>query len=190
MQGRDLGPLVRGERVAWHDNWCYEHTYAHPPRHRIPKTEGVRTKQWKYTRYTDFTPPYEQLFDLAADPQELRTWRTTPPMPRFWTNSANAAMNTVRRSLRPGRDSLPCTSKQYRFFAYRRYSLPPATTGWAQLGPLPSTLTLPFSSTPAGEQDGRAALAATFREQVKHPVRETQRAFADGSFLPFSLAAG
>ena len=72
MQGLDLGPLVRGERVAWREDWYYEHTYAHPPQHKIPKTEGVRTQQWKYTRYTDFTPPYEQLFDLAADPQELK----------------------------------------------------------------------------------------------------------------------
>ncbi len=78
MQGRDLGPLVRGERVAWRDDWYYEHTYAHPPQHRIPKTEGVRTKQWKYTRYTDFTPPYEQLFDLAADPQELKNVADDP----------------------------------------------------------------------------------------------------------------
>jgi arylsulfatase A-like enzyme len=72
MEGRDLGPLVRGDDVAWRDDWYYEHTYANPPVHRIPKTEGVRTKHWKYTRYTDFTPPYEQLFDLAADPRELK----------------------------------------------------------------------------------------------------------------------
>jgi len=70
MQGRDLGPLLRGEPVDWRDDWYYEHTYAHPPQHPIPRTEGVRTEQWKYTRYTDFDPPYEQLFDLAADPGE------------------------------------------------------------------------------------------------------------------------
>lgn len=78
MQGRDLGPLVRGEPVAWREDWYYEHTYANPPQHRIPQTEGVRTKQWKYTRYTDQTPPYEQLFDLAADPQELRNLAGNP----------------------------------------------------------------------------------------------------------------
>jgi len=78
MQGRDLGPLVRGEGVTWREDWYYEHTYAHPPQHRIPKTEGVRTKQWKYTRYTDFTSPYEQLFDLAADPQELKNLAGDP----------------------------------------------------------------------------------------------------------------
>lgn len=72
MQGRDLGPLVRGESPAWREDWYYEHTYAKPPQHRIPRTEGVRTKEWKYTRYTDTTPPYEQLFHLGADPGELK----------------------------------------------------------------------------------------------------------------------
>jgi len=70
MQGRDLGPLVRGERIEWRDDWYYEHTYARLPQHPIPRCEGVRTERWKYTRYTDFDPPYEQLFDLAADPGE------------------------------------------------------------------------------------------------------------------------
>ncbi len=27
----------------------------------------MRTERWKYIRYTDFNPPREQLFDLAAD---------------------------------------------------------------------------------------------------------------------------
>ena len=31
MQGRDLGPLLRGEPVAWREDWYYEHTYANPP---------------------------------------------------------------------------------------------------------------------------------------------------------------
>lgn len=70
MQGRDLGPLVRGERIEWRDDWYYEHTYARLPQHPIPKCEGVRTEGWKYVRYTDFDPPREQLFDLAGDPGE------------------------------------------------------------------------------------------------------------------------
>jgi len=78
MQGRDLRPLLRGEDVAWRDDWYYEHTYANPPVHRIPKTEGVRTERWKYTRYTDFTPAYEQLFDLATDPRELQNLADDP----------------------------------------------------------------------------------------------------------------
>lgn len=70
MQGMDLGPLVRGEPTVWREDWYYEHVYARPPQHQIPKCEDVRTVRWKYIRYTDFSPPYEQLFDLAADPRE------------------------------------------------------------------------------------------------------------------------
>lgn len=70
MQGNDLGPLVRGEPVEWRSDWYYEHTYAHPPQHKIPRCEGVRTSDWKYVRYTDFNPAREQLFNLAADPHE------------------------------------------------------------------------------------------------------------------------
>lgn len=29
----------------------------------------MRTEQWKYSRYTDFTPSCEQLFNLVADPR-------------------------------------------------------------------------------------------------------------------------
>jgi arylsulfatase A-like enzyme len=72
MQGRDLGPLVRGKGIEWRDDWYYEHTYARLPQHPIPRCEGVRTERWKYTRYTDFNPPYEQLFDLDADPSEQK----------------------------------------------------------------------------------------------------------------------
>jgi arylsulfatase A-like enzyme len=78
MQGRDLGPLVRGEGIRWRDDWYYQHTYAHPPQHPIPRCEGVRTEQWKYVRYTDFDPPYEQLFDLAADPGEENNLAADP----------------------------------------------------------------------------------------------------------------
>lgn len=71
VQGRSLEPLVRGEPVDWRADWYYEHTYnTRPPRRPIAKCEGVRTDRWKYTRYTDFDPPIEQLFDLAADPRE------------------------------------------------------------------------------------------------------------------------
>lgn len=78
MQGRDLGPLLRGESVQWREDWYYEHTYENPPDHRIPKTEGVRTARWKYTRYTDMDPLHEQLFDLAADPHETRNLADDP----------------------------------------------------------------------------------------------------------------
>ncbi|MCK4292075.1 MAG: DUF4976 domain-containing protein [Planctomycetes bacterium] len=35
-------------------------------------SEGVRTVRWKYIRYIECEPPYEQLFDLKHDPGEKR----------------------------------------------------------------------------------------------------------------------
>lgn len=71
MQGRDLSPLLRDPAQAWRSEWFYEHTYnTNPPRRPIAKSEGVRTDRWKYIRYIEPDPPYEQLFDLKNDPRE------------------------------------------------------------------------------------------------------------------------
>jgi len=73
MQGRDFGPLLRGEPIEWRSEWFYEHTYnTKPPRRPIAKSEGVRTERWKYIRYIERDPVYEQLFDLKSDPGEER----------------------------------------------------------------------------------------------------------------------
>ena len=58
---------MRGQQAEWRDGRYYEHTYAQLPQHAVPKCESVRTERWKYVRYTDFNPPREQLFDLAAE---------------------------------------------------------------------------------------------------------------------------
>ncbi len=99
MQGRDIGPLVRGEKLPWREDWYYEHTYARPPPHKIPKCEGVRTKQWKYTRYTDFTPPCEQLFDLVGDPQEMKNLAGEPAHASMLAK-LRARCDEYRRTLR------------------------------------------------------------------------------------------
>ncbi len=71
MQGRDVSPLLRSPSMAWRSEWFYEHTYnTNPPRRPIAKSEGVRTDRWKYIRYTEPDPPYEQLFDLQCDRRE------------------------------------------------------------------------------------------------------------------------
>ena len=73
IQGRDLGPLVVGQQVDWRKDWYYEHVYqTKPPRRPIVKCEGVRTDLWKYIRYSEYDPAFEQLFDLANDPHEQR----------------------------------------------------------------------------------------------------------------------
>lgn len=72
MQGIDLQPILRDPTIKGREDWYYEHVYTPGPgpRKPIPKNEGVRTERWKYIRYTQPSPPLEQLFDLATDPQE------------------------------------------------------------------------------------------------------------------------
>jgi len=72
MQGKNLMPIVQGKSPSdWRSHFYYEHTYnTNPPRSPIAKVEGIRTERWKYTRYPDAVPVYEQLFDLESDPLE------------------------------------------------------------------------------------------------------------------------
>jgi arylsulfatase A-like enzyme len=71
MQGADLMPIVRGESTSWRSRFYYQHVYnTDPPRAPIAKTEGIRTGRWKYIRYPETDPLFEQLFDLQSDPLE------------------------------------------------------------------------------------------------------------------------
>ena len=70
MQGASLRPLLAGEAVkSWRREFFYEHLFRH---RRIPQTEGVRTDKWKYVRYVDQRPVYEELFDVRSDPGDER----------------------------------------------------------------------------------------------------------------------
>jgi arylsulfatase A-like enzyme len=79
MQGHSLVPLMEGKQVDWRTDWLYEHLFAHS---RIPKSEGVRTDQWKYVRYVDIEPVYEELYDLKEDPLERNNLATLPASQR------------------------------------------------------------------------------------------------------------
>ncbi len=70
MQGRSLVPLVRGEPVVWREDFFCENNFCVPEQY-YPMIEGVRTSRWKYIRYTDIEPVYEQLFDLEKDAGEV-----------------------------------------------------------------------------------------------------------------------
>jgi arylsulfatase A-like enzyme len=67
MHGRDLLPLLRGEKPAWRRDWFYEHDFENIA---IPRSEGVRTERWKYAIYTETKPVFEELYDLSKDPRE------------------------------------------------------------------------------------------------------------------------
>jgi arylsulfatase A-like enzyme len=70
VQGKSLMPLVQGQTPPWRWDWYYR--FHNEPNAPIVPSEGIRTAQWKYIRYINSNPVYEQVFDLQADPLETR----------------------------------------------------------------------------------------------------------------------
>jgi len=71
MQGKSLRPVVEGDADSLRDDAYFEHTFKRPPKFIICVSEGIRTDRWKYIRYPEQEPVYEELFDLEKDPVEL-----------------------------------------------------------------------------------------------------------------------
>jgi len=67
MQGMDLGPILRNPGAKGRDEWYYEHDVTLAG---LPRCEGIRTTEWKYTRYKGTDPVQEELFHLSVDPLE------------------------------------------------------------------------------------------------------------------------
>ncbi len=65
MQGQSLVPFLYGRQVRWRTEFYYENLYEH---RLIPRTEAVRTEDFKYSRFIDYN--YEELYDLKNDPNE------------------------------------------------------------------------------------------------------------------------
>jgi len=79
MQGLDLTPLLRERSARGREDWYGEHLYTPGGENlEIPPSECVRTRRWKYIRYTGREPVVEQLFDLQADPLETRDLAAEP----------------------------------------------------------------------------------------------------------------
>ncbi|BAM04625.1 sulfatase-like hydrolase/transferase [Phycisphaera mikurensis] len=68
MTGADLRPLFDGTPPAWREDVFYDHPYGQGG--SIPRTIGVRTPRFTYTRYTGTDPLQEELFDNFADPNQ------------------------------------------------------------------------------------------------------------------------
>jgi arylsulfatase A-like enzyme len=75
MQGASLLPLVQGRQIAWRDDFLFEHLFAHA---HIPKSDGVVGQRYKYLRWFEQDPIYEQLFDLELDPHETNDLARQP----------------------------------------------------------------------------------------------------------------
>ena len=66
MEGKDLRPHIKGEELNIRDEFLCEHLFDHK---KIPRSEGIRSKRYKYFRYIDH-PGYEEFYDLLLDPEE------------------------------------------------------------------------------------------------------------------------
>jgi arylsulfatase A-like enzyme len=79
MQGQDLSQLLADPSARGREDWYGEHVFT--PKGDgpgIPPSECVRTARWKYIHYLHTEPAVEQLFDLEADPLELRDLSADP----------------------------------------------------------------------------------------------------------------
>jgi len=85
IQGTSLLPLLKNQNQNWRKDFYYEHSFDFEP---LPKSEGVRTENWKYIRYPDQKPVFEELYDLEKDPFEENNLST------------NQAFQTVLQKLR------------------------------------------------------------------------------------------
>ncbi len=73
MQGRSLVPLLRGNTPAdWRRSFYYQY-YEYPGAHSVRKHYGVVTDRYKLVHFYEPDVDYWELFDLKADPKEMRS---------------------------------------------------------------------------------------------------------------------
>ncbi|MFM1767993.1 MAG: hypothetical protein RJA22_522 [Verrucomicrobiota bacterium] len=77
MQGRSWRPLLTGPAPGWRQAWFYEYFAERQKGARIPDITAVRTASAKLIRYPGHED-WTELFDLAADPYELRNLHRDP----------------------------------------------------------------------------------------------------------------
>jgi arylsulfatase A-like enzyme len=76
MQGRSIVPLLQGKTPPDWRKSIYYHYYECPSEHNVPCHDGVRTARYKLIHYYH-TDDWE-LFDLAKDPEEMRSLSDDP----------------------------------------------------------------------------------------------------------------
>ncbi len=76
MQGGSLTPLyLANQPPGWRDEFYYEHPTI-SSRDRIPSSQGVIRRDWKYVYWPEFE--YEQLFNVKDDATEIRNLAADP----------------------------------------------------------------------------------------------------------------
>lgn len=94
MQGRSLTPLFKDQTAEWRKDWLYEY-FEYPLSHRVRKQRGIRSERYKYIHYFEEPQDYE-LYDLQADPQELKNLYGKPAYAEL-TRQLRARMEELRR---------------------------------------------------------------------------------------------
>lgn len=69
VHGRSLVPVMTRAAKNWRTSFLSEY-FLEPNFERTPSWQAVRTKRWKYTRYTELEG-VDELYDLQADPYEM-----------------------------------------------------------------------------------------------------------------------
>jgi arylsulfatase A-like enzyme len=95
-QGRSVAPLTQDEQTA-RKVWFFEHRF--PDGGWIPSSEGIRTHNWKYIRYTDVAAPFEELYDLRKNPAETVNLIANPAY-RKQREALTRYCNTWREALK------------------------------------------------------------------------------------------
>lgn len=74
MEGRSLIHLIDGTDEDWRTDFLFEHRFE---RYNIPESEGIVNLQAKYIKYIEEDPPYNYLYDLTRDPDEVINFSDT-----------------------------------------------------------------------------------------------------------------
>jgi arylsulfatase A-like enzyme len=94
MQGQDIAPLyLAATKPAWRQEFLYEFSAFGGNIHRIPSSQALVRKDWKYFYWPDFQ--VEQLFHITEDPLEEKDLAKDPAQAKRLTEM-RARMEELR----------------------------------------------------------------------------------------------